>query len=146
MENQNTSQKFVGRSKAREEAFKLLFQSGSHKDDMDELFEYFFLENPDMLAAMDYIRGSVLGAFDKSGEIDKLISDNLKKGWKISRLSKVSLYILRLAVYEMIYVDDVPAKVAINEAVELAKKYSDPKNASFVNGILSGVYKQINER
>ena len=67
----------------------------------------------------------------------------MKKGWTISRISKTSLAILKLAIYEIKYVDDVPAKVAINEAVNLAKKYGADDEPSFVNGLLGAVYKEL---
>ena len=73
-------------------------------------------------------------------DIDEAIKAALDK-WKIDRISKVNLTILRLAVYGMKYVDDVPAKVAINEAIEIAKVYSDEKSVSFINGVLDKVLK-----
>ncbi|MCH5184691.1 MAG: transcription antitermination factor NusB [Oscillospiraceae bacterium] len=138
------NQKNGGRRLAREEAFKLLFQSSMHKDNIDELFDYALEENPQLEKSMEYIRSVVLGTIEKKDEIDGIISNNLHGGWKLSRVSKVPFYILELAVFEMKYVDDVPEKVAINEAVELAKKYSDKENTVFVNGVLSGVFKQLN--
>ncbi len=142
--NNSEKRKLGGRSLAREEAFKLLFQSSAHEKNMEELFEYALEENPLIDNSMDYIRTVVLGTLEKKEEINEIISSNLRKGWKLKRISKVPFYILELAVYEMKYVDDVPLKAAINEAVELAKKYADQENAAFINGVLSGVYKQLN--
>ena len=85
------------------------------------------------------------GILEHSEEIDEHISSNLKKGWKISRISRVSYAIMRLAIYEMLYVDDVPTSVSINEAVELAKKYSMPDDSAFVNGVLGSVAKALDE-
>ncbi len=68
--------------------------------------------------------------------VDEIIENHLKDDWKIDRISKVELAILRIAVTEMLYVDDVPDSVAINEAVELAKQYSDEGSSSFINGLL----------
>ena len=75
-------------------------------------------------------------------EMDELISSHLSKGWKISRISRISLAILRVAAYEMKFVDEVPVSVAINEAVELAKKYS-VDDASFINGVLGAIAKEL---
>ena len=76
-------------------------------------------------------------------EIDKIISDHLSAKWKLNRISKVSLSILRLAVYEMKFVEDIPTNVTINEAVELSKKFSGEEEYKFVNGILGAVSKDI---
>ena len=83
------------------------------------------------------------GVRNKIMEVDKKISENLKPGWKISRISKVSLSILRLALYEMMYDDSIPVSVSINEAVELTKKYSVEDEAAFVNGVLGSVAKTL---
>ena len=80
----------------------------------------------------------LMGIEDKHEEIDEIIASHLKKGWTLSRISKPSLAILRLAIYEMKYLDNVPQSVSINEAVELAKKYTIDES-KFVNGIL-GTY------
>ena len=74
-------------------------------------------------------------------EIDKMIGENLK-GWKINRISKVSLVIMRVAIYEIVYVDSSLVKVFINEAVELTKKYAADGDSSFVNGVLGSVAKK----
>ena len=85
-----------------------------------------------------YAQAVVSGIEDKHEEIDEIIASHLKKGWTLSRISKPSLAILRLAIYEMKYLDNVPQSVSINEAVELAKKYTIDES-KFVNGIL-GTY------
>ena len=82
------------------------------------------------------------GVDSKIEELDEVIN-TYSKGWKTNRLPKVNLAILRLAIYEIKYVDDVPASVAINEAVELAKKYSGEGDYSFINGILGSVAKGV---
>ena len=74
--------------------------------------------------------------------LDNIISEN-SIGWKINRISKTSLCILRLSIFEIKFMEDIPASVSINEAVELAKKYSTPEDASFINGILSTVNKNL---
>lgn len=84
-----------------------------------------------------YIDQIVDGFVDKCEEIDGIISQ-YSKSWKLERIAKVDLSILRLALYEMLYIDDIPKKVTINEAVELAKKYSAEKSYQYVNGLLGG--------
>ncbi|MCX7715080.1 MAG: transcription antitermination factor NusB [Clostridia bacterium] len=134
------------RNEARAEAFKLIFQKDMHKEDIDSLFSYLLQEKPESSRNMDYIRKVVNGVTEHEHEIEEIIGRNLSKGWKLGRISKVSLCILKLAVYEMKYVDDVPPSVAINEAVELVKIYDEPDKAAFVNGVLGGVYKEISEK
>ena len=87
-----------------------------------------------------YIKKAFVGIFEKADEIDALISENAR-GWKIGRLSKVTLAIIRISVYEMLYAD-IPVSISINEAIELAKKYADDSAPSFVNGILNTIAKQ----
>ena len=105
------------RSEEREQAFCLLFQSLFNTDENFEIYE----ENIESVG--DYARSIALGVEEKKDNLDGLI-EKYSKGWKVKRLPKVNLAILRLAAYEILFVDDVPESVAINEAVELAKKYS----------------------
>lgn len=86
----------------------------------------------------DYIDGVVCAFDEHREETDELI-EKYSKDWSFERISKIDLSILRLSIIEMIYLKDIPVKVSINEAVELAKKYSDEKSPSFVNGILASV-------
>lgn len=132
----------LSRSRARCEAFKLIFELNQHKDDVDFLFDNLMNELPESINAMPYIKSVVLGVMDKENELLDEIGRNLAKGWRIDRISKVSRAVLMLAVYEIKYVDDVPEKVAINEAVELAKKFDEPDSSAFVNGVLAGVVKK----
>ena len=87
-------------------------------------------------AEVTYIRDKALNVILKTEEIDELLNTNTK-GWKTSRMNKVDLSILRLAVYEMKWDDEVPTGVAIDQAVELAKKYSGDEGPSFINGVLA---------
>ena len=122
------------RSEEREQAFCLLFQSLFNTDENFEIYE----ENIESVG--DYARSIALGVEEKKENLDGLI-EKYSKGWKVKRLPKVNLAILRLAAYEILFVDDVPESVAINEAVELAKKYSGEGDYSFINGILGSVAK-----
>ncbi|MCQ2513638.1 MAG: transcription antitermination factor NusB [Ruminococcus sp.] len=121
------------RSEAREQAFMLLFS----KSFDDEPLEMTIDEHSEMFigGVCAYAQAVVTAIEDKEAEIDEDIKKYLKKGWSLSRISKPSLAILRLAIYEIKYVDNVPDSVAISEAVELAKKYTIDEN-KFINGIL----------
>ena len=126
------------RSLLREHAFKLLFRSNFFENaEMQEQGEFYTdaLENISKEDA-DAIREKVDRIVEKIPEIDQMI-DEVSVGWRVSRMSRVDLTILRLAVYEMKYDDTIPAAVSINEAVELARKYSGDSSTSFVNGILA---------
>lgn len=134
------------RTQAREEAFKLVFQLNMHSDDLDFLIENLLEEKPESEKNIEYIKKVVYGVNEKSDELEEIIQGSLTKGWKLGRLSKTSLSLLKMAVYEIMYVDDVPQNVAINEAVELSKKYDDLEKAPFVNGVLGGICRKIKER
>jgi N utilization substance protein B len=90
----------------------------------------------------EYAKELYEGVTEHVDEIDEIIS-SFSNGWKLNRIPKVNLSILRLAVYEINYVESVPRSVAINEAVELAKKYSGKEDASFINGILGSYVRSI---
>lgn len=89
-----------------------------------------------------FLESILQGAWEHREELDTRIQDNTK-GWKLSRLSRVLVAILRLAVYEIFYREDIPKLVSVNEAIELAKAYEDGDAASFAHGILSGVLKEV---
>ncbi len=130
----------MSRRTAREAAFKLLFQMEIQKDDPKKQIEV-FLEQDDFNnndvddSDREFILDVVKGTISDLSEIDKSIEVYLK-GWKINRISKVDLAILRLAIYEILNRDDIPANVSVNEAVEIAKKYSGEESGAFINGIL----------
>ena len=90
----------------------------------------------------DYIRGIVMGVIEHREEIDGYI-EKFAKGWKISRISRTALAVLRVAVYEILYVSDVPSGVAISEAVELSKGYDVPETVSFINGVLGSFVRAL---
>ena len=131
------------RSEARVEAFKLIFESEVNSESPEYLIEVMLEEHPESESNVDYIKTVYLGVLAKKGEIDKMIEDSMTFGWKLERISKVALAVLRMAVFEILYIEDVPEKVAINEAVEIDKKYDEPDNSAFVNGILGGIIKQL---
>ena len=132
----------MSRKLSREKAMKLIFSTMLTKESHGEAIETFVDNYEGNIKEIDleYIKEVLKGVEENREEIDELIKSNLQK-WKIDRISKVNLSILRLAIYEMNYVSDVPEKVAINEALEITKKYSDEKSVSFVNGVLDKIYK-----
>lgn len=126
------------RTELREHVFKMLFQiEFNDPEDMPEHLKLYF-ENLEHATDQDkdYIQTKYEAIADKADEIDTLIDEKSEK-WKTKRMNKVDLTILRLAVYEMKWDDDVPVGVAINEAVELAKKFSGEEGPVFVNGVLA---------
>lgn len=125
------------RSKQREQAFFLVFESLF--DDENNEAVNIYSENIEELG--DYALTLYNGVCEKSGELDGVIS-KYSKGWKINRIPKINLAILRIAVYEILFVEDTPDSVAINEAVELAKKYSGSDDSAFINGILGAVVRE----
>ena len=133
--------KDVNRYKIREQAFILGFESLFSDTDIDELADNAGDARDEFISDTAIERAK--GVNENIEAIDEKISGNLRQGWKISRISKVSLAILRLALYEMIYDDSIPVSVSINEAVELTKKYSVEDDASFVNGVLGAVARTL---
>jgi len=123
------------RSKQREQAFQLIFEALF--DDADPA-EHVALYNDNVEETGDYAKVLFSGVCANREELDNTISSFLT-GWKINRIAKVNLAILRLAVYEILFMEEVPDSVAINEAVELAKKYGTAEDAAFVNGVLGSV-------
>lgn len=126
------------RSELREHVFKTLFQiEFNEREDMPEHLQLYFesLENAKE-SDMEYIQGKYEAVMEKLPELDRLLNEKTT-GWKTARMNKVDLTILRLAVYEILFDQDVPTKVAINEAVELAKRFSSDEGPSFINGVLA---------
>lgn len=129
---------FMTRREIREQIFQLLFRIEFHKgDEMPEQIQLFF-ESIGQLGEKNqtYMEQKYDEIVVKLKEIDESINQ-VAKGWQTSRMSKVDLTIIRLAVYEMKYDEEIPLGVAINEAVEIAKKYGGEDSPSFVNGILA---------
>ncbi len=128
----------MSRKIARDAAMRMLYAyelTGELNQDMiQETIEPAALDAEDM----KYLKQITEGAVEQRASLDTLIEQNAV-GWRLSRIGKVDLSILRLAIYEMLCREDVPESVAINEAVELAKKYSEPKSKQFINGILGSI-------
>lgn len=127
------------RSEARERVFALIFQIGENVDDCEFLIDNMLEEYPESADNIRYIRQTVSGVTENKEEIKAIVEKAISGKRTYDRLSKAVRVILSLAVYEMKYAEDVPEKVAVNEAVELAKKYAEEEAPAFVNGVLSGV-------
>lgn len=134
----------MNRKRSREIAMELLFGMTLSKNSLEETIEIFIEDFEMSLKTIDleYIKEILAKVEENKAVIDQKIEESLTN-WKLDRVSKVNLSILRLAIAEMLYLDDVPEKVAINEAIELTKKYSDEKSVSFVNGVLDKAFKSL---
>ncbi len=128
------------RKMAREEAFILIFEKAFNDSSVDEILE--LAKDVRELEPDEYIVRVFKGVFENVDEIDGVISKNAV-GWRIERISKTALSVLRLALFEIMFCEDIPSSVSINEAVELCKKYATKDDASFVNGILATVVKEL---
>ncbi|MCJ7855440.1 transcription antitermination factor NusB [Lachnospiraceae bacterium NSJ-143] len=130
----------MSRTNARKNAFYLVFQHDFvGAEGMDEAKDVFYSENEDIDDTdRNFINSAVNGTLENLESIDAVISE-AAKGWTIERMAKVDLAILRLAVYELKFSSLTPEKVVINEAVELAKKYSSDNAPAFVNGVLGKI-------
>ena len=121
----------------REQVFKMLFRVEFHDaEEMKEQAVLFDEEESCSEKDKEYITKKFENIVEKITEIDAAVNE-VAKGWKTTRMGQVDLTIIRLAVYEMKYEEDIPVKVAINEAVELAKQYGADDSPAFVNGILA---------
>lgn len=129
----------MGRRKTREHAFKLVYQIQINNDDINEQMDQYFIDNEVDNASKDYIKSAIRYINENSKEIDSVISLYLAKNWRIERIPKVELAIMRLAYYEIMNLDDVPKSVAINEAVELAKAYGSDDAGKYINAVLANI-------
>ena len=129
------------RKTARENAFILIFESLCKKE---ETAEEIFCKATEIrgLEYDDYVKNTFFGAYENYSVIEEQIVKSLM-GWKKERVAPVTMAILTLATYEIMFNADIPEKVSINEAIELAKKYDDKKSYSFVNGVLNAISKEF---
>ena len=132
------------RSAIRELTFRLIYSLEIQKtDDLEEQVELYLQCNEvEDDEVKEYIKDAVTGIKEHIVEIQGLIEKNLKADWKIDRISKIDLSLLKLAIYEIKY-KEIPYKVAINESLELAKKYGEDTSKNFINGILASVVKEL---
>ena len=133
----------MNRSAKRELAFKLIYSLEIQKSTDKETIELFIENNCNSnVETKKYLTNISEGIIKNRKEIEEKIAKNLKKDWTINRISKVELSILKLAIYEIKYEEEIPYKVSINEAIELAKKYGESKSQSFINGVLANIVKE----
>ena len=140
----------MSRHLAREIAFKIIFEYGFQDKDAEELFDdYLELHSEEFKGASEddlaYIKDVVTGVKTNLMTIDDKIKSKLKD-WNFERISKVDMSVLRLAIYEIIYIKDIPEKVSVNEAVELCKMYGEDNSPSFVNGVLAKIMEENSGR
>ena len=129
------------RREAREQVLGLLFETEFRADETST--EIFAISVEDReIPNDDYIKKAYFGICDNKDEIDETIGRHAK-GWKTSRLTRISRSVLRLAIYEMLYENEIPYSVSINEAVELCKKYDEEKARPFINGVLNAVKNEL---
>lgn len=129
----------MSRREIREHLFRMLFHKEFYnQEELEEQVSLYFdnLEKAPTKEQVEEIKNRFYAILEKAPEIDVML-DDVSKGWRLNRMGKVDLTILRIAVYEMKYDEEIPVGVAINEAVELAKKYGEDHSKSFVNGILA---------
>ena len=134
------------RSAIRELTFRLIYSLEIQKaENLEEQIElYLECNEVEDEEAKEYIKDAIFGINEHIEEIQELIEKNIKADWKIDRISKIDLSLLKLAIYEIKY-KEIPYKVAINESLELAKKYGEETSKNFINGILASVVKEIGE-
>ena len=132
----------INRHESREQAFIFLFESTFDAQNIEEIIEFAKISRD--IEVSDFTRKLFTGVKVKQNEIDKYIEKHLKQ-WKKGRLSRITISVLRLAVYEMLFESDIPISVSINEAIELAKKYSNKENAVYINGVLGSISKDLNQ-
>ena len=124
------------RREAREQAFILAFEQTINNDSIQHIIDAAGISRD--LIADEFVEKLAQGVEDHREELDEIISQYIR-GWKMNRLSKTALTILRMAVYEIRFEKDIPAQVSANEAVELAKKYGASEDSAFINGVLASV-------
>ncbi|WP_369707376.1 transcription antitermination factor NusB [Levilactobacillus brevis] len=127
------------RHQIRERAFQMLFALNANPEaDHDALYQRVLTDDPNQLVPVpDYLATLVNGVLAHQSELDAQINQYLSTGWQLKRIAKTDLVILRMAFYEIEHVDDVPNRVAVNEALELAKNFSDDRSRRFINGVLA---------
>lgn len=129
------------RTKAREYALKILYAIDIRKDDPDKYIEIFWKNEEEKDSEVtDFANLLVRGVAANKAAIDKTIS-SYAANWELKRMAVTDRNILRFATYELLYTDDIPPKVAINEAIDIAKKYGDKDSGKFVNGVLDKINK-----
>lgn len=131
----------IKRKEARELVIGLLFETEFKTEESSKEIFAISTENRD-IPEDEYVRAAYFGVCENREHIDALIGAH-SNGWKTHRLTRLSRSVMRLAVYEMLFCEDIPYSVSINEAIELTKKFDDPKARAFVNGVLNSVKNEL---
>lgn len=135
----------MSRKKARDNAFKCVYELEFGRDEnIEKILKNCYEENNNNADEKEYIQSVLKGIKENLAEIDNIILSKLKS-WSFDRIAKIDLAILRLAIYEIKYIEDIPEKVSANEAVELAKTYGNNDSKSFVNGVIAKVIESKEE-
>ncbi len=134
----------MGRKNARENTMKLLFQMDIKNEYSNNEIDIFLDNNVLRDEEKDYISKTCEYIINNLEKIDNMIQ-KYAKGWKINRFAKVDLAILRISVYEILYREDIPIEVSINEALEVSKKYSTVESSKFINGILGSLVRGLDK-
>lgn len=135
----------MGRKQAREGAMKILYQMEINEDFSDEALDIYFNNFSYDELEKEYILDAMIKIKDNLDSIDKYIESH-SEGWNLNRLAKIDLAVLRIAVYEILYREDIPIEVSINEAIEIVKKYSTEESFKFINGVLGGFVRNIDKK
>ena len=134
----------LSRSAMRELVFKYIYGNEIQGEDSEDNLQLFIDSNEiEDEEAINYLRTISNGINEHKDEIDELIKSNLKQNWSLNRISKINLSLIKIAIFEMLYMN-LPYKVAINEVIELAKTYADDSAPVFINGILASIVKEKN--
>ncbi|MFZ0449345.1 MAG: transcription antitermination factor NusB [Desulfatiglandaceae bacterium] len=132
------------RRKARELAVQVLFSMEFDRDDSGIVFDRVCENFLGKKTSIPFARDLVLGVCEKRPEIDQLIRGS-SRNWRLERISRIDRSILRTAVFEILFCDDIPPKVSIDEAVELGKQFGNTDSAGFINGLLDNIYKGLKQ-
>ncbi|WP_352420029.1 transcription antitermination factor NusB [Proteiniborus sp.] len=134
----------MGRKLARESAMKLLYQMDINNDFTSESIDIFLANHKLTDDEKEYLIHTINQVNDKLDIVDKKI-EKYALGWKINRIPKVDLSILRIAIYEILFREDIPVEVSINEAIDISKKYSTSESSKFINGLLGSIVRDGND-
>lgn len=133
------------RTRAREFALKALYQIEMTKDNCPDSLDIFWSDHKAEEDVKEFATGLISGTMDNLKKIDEVISKHASN-WDISRMAKVDRNIMRIAAYELLFREDIPPRVSINEAVDIAKKYGDMESGKFVNGVLDSIKGEIDKK
>ena len=131
------------RTKARENALKILYAIDITGDPPKECIDKYWRDNEENdVEVKTFANSLVLGTYNKQKEIDKMISERATN-WQLDRMAVIDRNILRFAAYELLFAEEIPPKVTINEAIDIAKRYGDSESGKFINGVLDKINKDI---